>query len=80
MRGWIAASTAVVLFGFGACAQQSEQAAAVKVACKSDIQTYCSSTEPRTPERKLCLKDNASKFTKECQEALKNLADSQEKK
>lgn len=47
--------------------------ASVRQACASDMQTYCGKTQPRTQERRQCMQDNRSKFSKPCQDALQQM-------
>lgn len=70
----IAASATLLMLALGANAQEPPPAfAAMHAACEKDIQTYCASTQPRTPEHMQCIKANEAKFSKPCQDALANM-------
>jgi hypothetical protein len=76
MKAWITASAALLTLALGANAQEPPAGspfAAVHAACEKDIQTYCASTQPRTPEHMQCIKANEAKFSKPCQDALANM-------
>ena len=71
------------LLSAGAFAQGSmtiSQMREIKSACKADVKTYCGSVEPGGGRLVVCLKDNESKISAQCNQKIDALIKQQQTK